>query len=208
MIVDHVTMVVTDDAATAARFRDDHGLGSRGGAYLDHLGASSTAVPLTPPQSVEWLAVTDPAVAAASPTGRLLLDTLARGGGLVAWTVLVDDIEAVARRTGIDVYAGATRNTYTGTFRRWWTVTGAPHLPIFIAYEGPPEERAERWRQAYDLVGHTCAPGGFLRIEVGGDAEELAAWLGSHDLPVAFVAGPPGLRAVHVETARGTVVLT
>ena len=208
MIVDHVTMVVADDAATAARFRDDHGLGSRGGAYLDHLGVSSTAVPLAPPQSIEWLAVTDPAVAAESPTGRLLLDALAGGGGLVAWTVLVDDVEAVSRRTGIDVYAGATRNTYTGTSRRWWTVTGAPHLPILIAYDGPPEERTERWRQAYDMVGHTCAPGGFTRVEVGGDPEELAAWLGPHDLPVAFVAGPPGLRAVHVETAHGTVVVT
>ncbi|HWL35700.1 MAG TPA: VOC family protein [Frankiaceae bacterium] len=207
MIVDHVTLVVDDDAATAHHFREAYGLGSRGGAYLDHLGATSTAVPLTPPQSVEWLAVSDPAVAEGSPTGRMLLDALADGGGLVAWTVLVDDIDAVAARTGIAPYAGATRNTYTGTFRRWWTVTGAPHLPIFIAYDGPPHERVERWQAAYDMVGHTCAPGGFARIEVGGDAAELDDWLGPHDLPVAVVDGPPGLRAVHVATANGPVVL-
>jgi hypothetical protein len=200
VIVDHVTYVAADATALAERLRAERGLGSFAGGYLDHLGARSVGVPLRPPQYAEWLVVDDPAVAARTDTGRLVL--AATDGEPIAWTVLAPDVDEVARRVGIAPYAGTTRMEATGVLRRWWTVTGPPHLPIFIAYDGM-EAKLERQRAAYEGIGHTCAPGGYARIEVGGDPDELAAWLGPHAMPVAFVDGPPGIRAAYVETATG-----
>lgn len=207
-IVDHVTLVTTDADALAARFRDEYGLASFQGGYLAHLGARSSAVPLRPPSYVEWLQVDDRAAAPANgrDSGKRVLAMADAGGGLLSWTVLVPDIEAAAARTGVEVYAGETR-VVSGAIRKWYTVTGPPHLPILIAYDDPDGTRAARRQSAYDGVGHTSEPGGYRRIEVGGDAAELAEWLGPHDLPVAFVDGPPGIVAAHVETARGDVVV-
>lgn len=204
--VDHVTLVTTDGEAMARRFRERHGLGSFGGAYLDHLGAWTASVPLTPPQYLEWLTVDDRAVAGRTDTGRRILAAADAGVEVTAWTVLVDDVEAAARRVGVDVFEGTTR-TYQGLVRKWWTVTGPPHLPIMIQYEGPEEARLARWEGAFERAGHVGDPGGFTRIEVGGTKAELDDWLGPHGLPVAFVEGPPGIQAAHIQTARGPLVL-
>ncbi|HVF06523.1 MAG TPA: VOC family protein [Frankiaceae bacterium] len=207
LVLDHVTLVVADGPAFGERLRAEHGLGWFPGGYLDHLGARSHNVPLTPPAYLEWLSVEDASVAAGNDTGRRLLDLRAAGGGVAAWTVLVPDIDAVARRVGVEVYDGTTRietGPNAGVLRRWRTVTGPPHLPVFIWYEGF-DARLERQRGAYESVGHTSAPGGYTRVEVGGDPRELAGWLGPHDLPVTFVDGPPGIVAAYVATARGEV---
>lgn len=206
MIVDHVTFVVADGEETAARFLRDYGLASFAGGHLPHLGARSWSVPLRPPQYVEWLQVDEPDVAARIPTGRRALEVLERGGGLAAWTVLVDDIEAASRRTGIDVYAGST-TVASGAVRRWFTVTRDLDVPVLIAYDDPDGSRRGRWQAAYEGIGHTSSPGGIARLEVGNDPAELDAWLGPHDLPLAYADGPPGVLAVHVETARGTVAV-
>lgn len=206
MNVDHVTFVVPDGEAFAAMLLSQHGLASFAGGYLPHLGARSFSSPVEPPSYVEWLQIDDPSIAAGSETGRRALSVLERGGGLAAWTVRVDDIEAASRRVGIDVFSGST-TVVSGAVRRWWTVTRDLDLPVLIAYDDPDGSRLGRWQAAYEGIGHTCAPGGFTRIEVGGSREELDAWLGPHDLPVTFVDGPPGLRAVHLSTANGTVLL-
>ena len=206
-VLDHVTLVAPDGAALGERLRSEHGLASFPGGYLDHLGVRSHNVPLAPPAYLEWLTVEDPAVAATTDTGRRVLAAHERGGGVVAWTLLVADIDAVGRRLGIDVYDGTTRietGPNAGVLRRWRTVTGPPHLPIFIAYDGMAA-RLERLRGAYENVGHTSAPGGYARVEVGGDPRELAEWIGPHDLPLAFVDGPPGVVAACVATAWGDV---
>ena len=194
VVVDHVTFVGEPHVPD--------GFGApRPSGYLAHLGARSHSLPLAPPAYLEWLVVDDPTVAARTETGRRVLATR----GIVAWTVRVNDIEAVSRRVGVPVFAGTTLIEHTGVVRRWWTVTGSLDLPVFIAYDGPPEERVARWQAYYDDIGHACAPRGISRVEVGGDADELAAWLGPHDLPVAVVGGPPGILAVYVETATGVV---
>lgn len=200
--LDHVTLVAAPGEDVAERLRAEHGLGSFAGGYLDHLGARSIAVPLRAPHYLEWLVLDDPARAAETPTGRRVLSVYEAGGGVIAWTVVARDLPAVAARLGMEPYEGTTRIEATGALRRWYTVTGADHLPVFIAYDDPVARR-ERWRGAYEAAGHTCAPGGVVRIEVGGDPAELDAWLGPHALPVAFVDGPPGIRAVHVETPDG-----
>jgi hypothetical protein len=206
VIVDHVTYVVLDGEETAARFRDEHGLSSFAGGYLPHLGARSWSAPLRPPQYVEWLQIDDPSIAARIPTGRRALEWVERGGGLTAWTVLVDDVEAASARVGIPVFEGAT-TVVSGAVRRWFTVTRDLDVPVLIAYDDPDGSRRGRWQAAYEGIGHTNMPGGFTRIEVGNDRAELEAWLGPHDLPLDYVAGPPGVLAVDVETANGTITL-
>ncbi len=199
-----MTFLVPDAAAFAARLRAEHGFGSNGSVHLPHVGARSWAMPVAPPAYVEFLEVTEDDVANGSDLGRRLLALRDAGGGLCAWCVRVDDIEEVARRTGIAVYEGVS----VGARRvPWYTVTGPDHLPFFIAYGDDEGARVERWRRRYDEVGHDVAPTGFARLDVAGDPEEYAAWLGPHDLPLRFVAGPPGLRAVTVATANGDVTL-
>lgn len=205
MIVDHVTFVVASGEETAERFLAEYGLASFRGGYLPHLGARSWSVPIAPPQYVEWLEIEDPSIAAQIPTGRRALEWLERGGGLSAWSVLVDDIRAVSARVGIDVYDGST-TVASGAVRGWHTVTRDLDLPVLIAYDGP-EARLERWRKAYEGIGHTNMPGAFTRVEVGNDPAELEAWLGPHDLPVEYVDGPPGIVAVELDTANGPLVL-
>jgi hypothetical protein len=206
-ILDHVTVVVADAAAYTAALRSDHGLGSFDGGHLDHLGARSFSVPLAPPSYLELLAVDDEPADGTTPLGRRVLDLRDAGGGLIAWTVRVGDLDAVSRRVGVDVYEGSTR-VVSGALRRWRTVTGADHLPIFISYPDDPEdERTQRWRGTYDWVAHTSAPGGFTALDVGGDRAEYEEWLGPHDLPLRYVPGPPGLRSVTIATTAGDVVV-
>lgn len=205
MFVDHVTYVSPDAARTAAELRERHGLGIARNGYLPHVGARSWNLPLSPPVYLEVLEVEDEAVAAATPLGRTLLGLRDAGGGLTAWSVQVDDLDAAAARVGVAPYDGATEGE-RGTLR-WRTVTGPAHLPFFISYadDGDEAARVARWNAHYDRVGHECAPTHFSRLDVAGDPAEYAAWLGRHDLPLRFVEGPPGLRAVAIATARGDV---
>lgn len=68
-------------------------------------------------------------------------------------------------------------------------------------------DRTGRWRAIYERVGHSCAPGRFSELAVGGSRDELDEWLGPHDLPLRFVDGPPGIAAVRIATADGDVEL-
>jgi hypothetical protein len=163
-------------------------------------------VPLQPPQYVEWLEIEDPSIAAGSETGRRALAILERGGGLAAWTVQVEDIEAASARVGLDVFTGTTK-VEGGALRHWYSVTRDLDLPVLIAYDDPDGSRRGRWQAAYENLGHTNVPRGIERVDVGNDPAELGAWLGPHDLPVAYVDGGPGVHAVHVATANGPLVL-
>ena len=202
MIVDHVTYLAPDAARMAADMRERHGLGTERNGYLPHIGCRSWSVPLAPPSYLEILEVEDPAVAATTPLGRSLLDARDAGGGLVAWCVVCDDVDAAAERVGVAPYDGLTEGLY-GTLR-WRTVTGPAHLPFFIAYDDDGA-RAGRLADRYERVRHDSAPTRFSRLDVGGDPAEYDAWLGPHDLPLRYVDGPPGLVAVAIETDRGDV---
>ena len=62
-----------------------------------------------------------------------------------------------------------------------------PFLPFFIERDpgvADPGAGGER--------------GGITWIEVAGDADRLAAWLGDNDMPVRVVDGPPGVTAVGI----------
>lgn len=204
MHIDHVTLLVPDAEAYVQRLRAEHGFGANGSVYLPHLGARSWAMPVDPPAYLELLEVTDEDVARGSELGRGLLRRRDdEGGGMVAWCVRVPDIREVAARTGIDVFEGASVGARVVP---WFTVTGPPHLPFFIAYGDDEAARTARWQRRYEEVAHDVAPVRFARLDVAGDPAEYDAWLGPHDLPLRFVDGAPGVHGVAVETAAGAVV--
>jgi hypothetical protein len=205
MVIDHVAMVVPDAARTARELQETYGLGSERGEYLAIAGTRMHTVPLEPPAYLEFHTIEDRRVAAETTAGRTALACEAAGFGLFSWSVRVDDLEAVSRRLGIEIFDYTIPHA-DGTLRGWRAITGAPHLPFFIDYPNNGD-RLARWRAVYDRVGHTSEPGDFAELSLGGSESELREWLGPHNLPLRFVDGRAGIQQAHISTARGVVVI-
>lgn len=205
MVIDHVVAVVPDAELMATELRDRHGLGSERGPYLAFAGTRGYNVPLLPPSYVEILSIEDREVARTSESGRRALAREAAGYGLLAWAVIVDDLDAVSERLGIEIFDYTVAHG-DGTLRGWRAVSGPPHLPFFIDYPNNGD-RLDRWQAMYDRCGHTCAPVGFSELTISGSDAEMTAWLGRHDLPLRFVAGRDGIREARIACAHGDVVI-
>jgi hypothetical protein len=203
--IDHVTSVVEDPVAACDELRETYGLGSERSGYLAYAGARSWLVPLRPPSYLEFLSVEDEEAAQRSAVGRQLLDRRKDGGGLVAWSVLVEDLTRVSERLGIPIF-DYTKVDDDGVMRGWRSVSGPPHLPFFIEYGGL-EARAVRLRDLYTRVGHRTAPIAFSRLTISGSESELFEWLGPHQLPLHVVSGNAGLVEARIATAEGEIVL-
>ncbi len=88
-----------------------------------------------------------------------------------------------------------------------WRLTGVeqaaaePALPFFI-----------RWDEGTPLPGHAPASHRagaprIERLELNGDPDRLATWLGPHDLPITVRAGTPALTRILLSGAEGEIVL-
>jgi hypothetical protein len=76
-----------------------------------------------------------------------------------------------------------------------------PSLPFFIEWAPGtpfPGDAAAR---------HASAPVTLARLELRGDAERLAAWLGPHDFPIVCTDGAPGIARVVLKTERREIAL-
>jgi len=209
-MIDHVVVLAPDAAATAADLREQHGLGSERGPYLPFAGTRAYTIPLTPPTYIEILEIENRAAASGSKSGRDVLACEAAGFGLLAWAVLVDDLEAVARRVDREIF-DYTIPHGDGTLRGWRSVsrrddTWQSAIPFFIDYPNNGD-RVARWQAMYDRVGHACAPGTVSELTISGSPDELTGWLGPHELPLRFVGGSPGLLEARITTEVGEVVL-
>lgn len=205
MVVDHVVLLVQDAVNRADDLRARHGLGSEQGPFLAFAGTRGYNLPLKPPSYVELLAIEDRVTAGSSESGRRALACEAAGGGLLAWAVLVDDLEVVSARLGIEIF-DYTISHGDGTLRGWRAVSGPAHLPFFIDYPNNGD-RLGRWQAMYDRVGHTCAPTCFTELTISGSEIEMAEWLGPNDLPLRFIDGSRGLCEARFATACGEVAL-
>jgi hypothetical protein len=204
--IDHVVMLVPDADKAARDLRARYGFGSERGPYHDFAGTRSHSVPLRPPSYLEFLTIENRAVAETTELGRTVLQCEARGLGLFAWAVLVDDLEVHSHRLGIEIIDRTVPHG-DSTLRGWRTVSGPQHLPFFIDYPNNGD-RVGRWKALYDRVGHSSPPGGFQELVIGGRESEFDEWLGPHDLPLRFVDGSAGIQAARIATARGGVVIT
>lgn len=210
MVVDHVVVLAPDAAAAAEELREQHGLGWERGPYLPFAGTRAYTVPLAPPTYVEILEIEDRAAASESKSGRDVLACEAAGYGLLAWSVRVDDLEAVSVRVDREIF-DYTIPHGDGTLRGWRSVARRGDdwrsaIPFFIDYPNNGD-RISRWQAMYDRVGHTCAPGGVSGLTISGSPAELTSWLGPHDLPLRFVPGAAGLVEARITTEAGEVVL-
>jgi hypothetical protein len=206
VVVDHVVMLVADADAAALDLRKQYGLGSEPGMYYERAGTRHFTVPLRPPQHLEFVTIENRDAAAETEIGRRVLACEAEGAGLFAWSVLVDDLDAVSERLDIEIF-DYTIPHGDGTLRGWRAVSGPAHLPFFIDYPDNGD-RTGRLQSMYDRVGHTSAPGAFTSLTIGGSADELRDWLGPNDLSLRLVGGKHGIREARIGTAGGEVVVT
>ena len=189
MQIDHVLLATDDLEAGDRLLASAHGLITTGGGRHDGIGTYNRIVPLGNGY-LELIAVRDPEEAAASPLGAILAAAITeRAGRFLGWCVAVPDIESVAARLGTDISLIAR----TGLTARLTGVAEAmaePTLPFFI----------ERDPGVAD-PGASGDHGGITWVEVAGDEERLAAWLGDHDMPVRVTPSPPtppGVTAVGI----------
>jgi hypothetical protein len=204
MVIDHVVLLVPD-VARAEQLLERSGLGYERGPYQPFAGTRNHMVPLEPPSYLEFLTIEDREAAEKTEPGRRVLACEAAGFGLLAWSVLVDDLEAVSDRLGIEIH-DYTIPHGDGTLRGWRTVSGPAHLPFFIDYPNNGD-RNGRLQAMYDRVGHRCSPIAFSELTISGSKEEMSDWLGPNDLPLRLVAGKEGIREARISTTDGPVAI-
>ena len=201
--VDHIVMGVSDLDLAAAEFDTEYGLTALPGGRHPGWGTANRIVPLGS-SYLELVSVVDHETAATSAFGRWVT-AMAAGETGWGWAVRTSDLSATARRLGLDTVPGS-RLRDDGV-RLTWELAGVPEddsdhaLPFFIG-----------WGAGTPLPGSTPVThrGGEMSLsalEVGGDPDSLATWLGSAIAGVEMVRGSAGVRAVTV-TAPGAAPVT
>lgn len=74
-----------------------------------------------------------------------------------------------------------------------YCATLALHSPILCLMQTPAD--------------HSVKPLGIEYIELAGDKKATEEWMGTDKLPLRWVEGQPGIKAVGIKTESGTIVL-
>jgi hypothetical protein len=183
--LDHLILAVADLPAAAATLGEATGLAALpGGAHPDW-GTINMIVPLGGAY-LELVAVADTARAERSTFGRLVAQGAASGDmmALVGWAVEPDDLDATARRLGLDQQRGR-RERAGGGGTLSWAMAGVEEalsrgLPFFLRWDDDASNPARA------AAPHRVEPAGVAWIEVGGNHHAVAEWLGPNDLDVRF----------------------
>ena len=203
--LDHAGYAVGNLDEAAVRFREVYGLDSVVGGRHSGLGTANRIVPLGP-HYIELIGVVDPAEAETSAFGRSVIERTAEGEGWLLMVASSDDVDAEARRLGLDVQEGARARADGSEIR--WRMAGIddprrePWMPFFITWDIPDELYPGRQRAA-----HTVQPRGLSWVEVGGDEDRLREWLGDAELPIRVTDGEPGIRRVAISSSDGGFVI-
>jgi Glyoxalase-like domain len=205
LALDHVIVVVPDLDAAARSYDERYGLASlAGGRHTGH-GTGNRVVPLGG-SYIELMAVVDGHEAAGSPVGtwvRRRLDEV--GDGPAALCLRTDDIEAAARRSGREPLP-MSRTRPDGVELAWHLVAVdaafTEGLPFFIQWHLDDADHPGR-----GVVEHGCNAVGIDWVELGGDRDRLASWLGPHELPLRLVDGAPGPHRLAVAVAGGEPIV-
>jgi Glyoxalase-like domain len=198
MVIDHVLLAAQDLQPAAERLAAELGLEPIEGGRHPGWGTANWLIPLGDAY-LELVAVVDDREACESSFGRWVSG--AREGTVVGWAVRPADLDAEASRLALEV-AAASRTLPSGD-RVVWRMAGVdtaaerPWLPFFIEWPNPASYPAARDTVAIRI----------LRLDIEGDADELAAWLGTHTLPLAVRPGSTGVVAAVLDGPHGPVSL-
>jgi Glyoxalase-like domain len=154
---------------------------------------------------LELVAVVDESEAAQSPFGRWVAAAQSKLAQPLGWAVRTDELDDVARRLRLTVDVGS-RTGRDGRLVRWRLAgieqaTAEPSLPFFI-----------EWGHRTPLPGrtpvtHRAGAVQIATLRLDGDADRLAAWLGTHRLPITVNPGSPAVASIVLTGAAGEIVL-
>jgi len=203
MRVDHVLLAVDDLHDAAVALHDRYGLASAEGGRHPRWGTANRIVPIGDAY-LELVAVVDPATASGSAFGRWVANARPAFVQPLGWAVSGMVIDDVARRLDLEIESGA-RAAPDGSVLQWRLAgveraAADPSLPFFIEWgAGTPHPS----RLA---VTHSMGAVELRRLELRGDSDRLAAWIGDHDLPVVVEQGPSSVLQI-VLTAGGREIV-
>lgn len=208
MRLDHISYActTTELADVIQCIGSDLGATFVDGGRHPSFGTRNFILPLANGCYIEVVSALDHPAAEKAPFGRAVATRAQDGGGWLSWVVAVDDLAPVEQRLGREARKGH-RVRPDGQDLCWRQIgvldfMSDPQLPFFIQWA---ETTAE----------HPSTGGGSVgieRIEMCGDPDAIAAWLGTeHDVPLDGIkvdwveADEPGLVAIWFSTAHGSV---
>lgn len=208
MRLDHLSYACTksDLADTVQRIGSDLGGTFSDGGRHPSFGTRNFTLPLAGGAYIEVVSALDHPAADKAPFGRAVSARANDGGGWLSWVVSVDDLAPVEERLGRPAREGH-RIRPDGTELQWrqlgvLDVMEDPYLPFFVEWTTPREQHPSRG----------AGPVSIARIEMCGDPEAIAAYLGEpvdhplDDVEVTWVdAEEPGIVAVWFATPHGDV---
>jgi hypothetical protein len=192
--IDHVLYGVDDLGAASEDWYARYGLASvPGGRHVGH-GTANRVVPLGQTY-LELIAVVDETEAASGAMGLWIGKQIGAGQRWVGWCLATDDIGGLSERLGLTTVAMQRRRPDGSLLN--WRLAGLeiamtePFLPFFIQWDVSIEDHPGR-----ATARHTTMVSGISAVELSADRRRLSEWLGDHNLPLRFVDGDAGIRAV------------
>ena len=204
LAVDHVLLAVEDLERAAAVLNDRYGLSSAEGGRHPQWGTANRIVPVGDAY-LELIAVVDPSRTGDNTFGRWVSGASPGLLRPLGWAVRAGDIDVVAGRLDLVIESGS-RATPDGR-RLHWRLAGVeraaadPALPFFIEW-GPGTPHPSRLP-----VAHAAGTVELLAVEVRGDPERLATWLGDSELPVIVRRGPSAITRITLAAGGREIVL-
>ena len=176
------------------------GLESFAGGRHPDWGTANRIVPLEDAY-LELVRIVDEDEARSSRFGQWVLDTARRPGSPFGWAVRPSNFDATVKRLVLDAREGS-RTTPSGEIVGWRmagleAAAERPWLPFFV-----------EWHDLSTFPGRLAPTTARLRrVSVAGDVDELADWLGPHDLPLDVTPGDQGVVSVTVDTSTRAIVV-
>jgi Glyoxalase-like domain len=202
--LDHVLLAVADLEVAAREIEARYGLTSVEGGRHPGWGTANRIVPLGETY-LELITVIDEAEAAQSRFGSWVAAAQPALARPLGWAVRTNALDDVARRLGLAVSTNS-RATRSGQLLRWRVAgieqaVAEPWVPIII-----------EWGAGTPLPGETptAHPAGRVRItklQLTGDEDRVAAWLGTHHLPIEVRPGTPGLVSITLTGPADEIVI-
>lgn len=208
MRLDHLSYACTksDLADTVQRIGSDLGATFLDGGRHPSFGTRNFTLPLGGGAYIEVVSALDHPAADKAPFGRAVSARAEDGGGWLSWVVAVQDLTPIEERLGRSGRAGH-RIRPDGVELQWkqlgvLDVIEDPSLPFFVEWASAPSEHPSSG----------AGPVSIARIEMSGDAEAIASYLGEpadhplDDVEVTWVDGEErGIVAVWFNTPHGAV---